>query len=113
MTKTRKYLAAAVASFLVCLGCFVPLQVVAQSSVPSATVAPPPPILLGTAWYPEQWPESRWPADLDLMQKAGIRFVRVGEFAWSRMEPSEGDYHFGWLDRFGLIIIIFFKRIFN
>jgi beta-galactosidase len=56
-------------------------------------------LLLGTAWYPEQWPESRWPADLELMQKAGIHVVRVGEFAWSTMEPSEGDYHFGWLER--------------
>ena len=47
-----------------------------------------PAILLGAAWYPEQWPESRWEADLALMQQAGIHMVRVGEFAWSRMEPS-------------------------
>ena len=99
MTKNRKYLSAAVAASLLCLGCFVPLQAIAQSSANTAKVAPPPPILLGTAWYPEQWPESRWPADLELMQKAGIRFVRVGEFAWSKMEPSEGDYQFGWLER--------------
>ena len=58
-----------------------------------------PPILLGTAWYPEQWPESRWEADLTWMQQAGIHMVRVGEFAWSRMEPSEGQYDLGWLDR--------------
>jgi beta-galactosidase len=58
-----------------------------------------PPLLLGTSWYPERWPESRWPVDLELMQKAGIHFVRMGEFAWSTMEPSEGDYHFGWLER--------------
>lgn len=54
---------------------------------------------LGTAWYPEQWPESRWDADLTLMQQAHINVVRVGEFAWSTMEPSEGHYNFGWLDR--------------
>ena len=59
----------------------------------------PPAILLGTAWYPEQWPESRWDADLVLMQKAGIHMVRVGEFAWSRMEPTEGQYDLDWLDR--------------
>jgi len=58
-----------------------------------------PAILLGTAWYPEQWPESRWDADLALMQQAGIHMVRVGEFAWSRMEPSEGHYDLDWLDR--------------
>jgi len=66
----------------------------AQTAAP-----PPPPILLGTAWYPEQWPESRWEADLALMQQAGIHMVRVGEFAWSRMEPSQGQYDFDWLDR--------------
>jgi beta-galactosidase len=59
---------------------------------------PAPPIMLGTAWYPEQWPESRWDEDLTLMQQAGIRMVRVGEFAWSRMEPSEGHYDLDWLD---------------
>ena len=66
----------------------------AQNPVP-----PPPAILLGAAWYPEQWPESRWEADLALMHEGGVRMVRVGEFAWSRMEPSEGQYDFDWLDR--------------
>jgi len=64
-----------------------------------AQASPQPPLYLGTAWYPEQWPESRWDADLDLMQKAGIRFVRVGEFAWSTMEPSEGKFDLDWLER--------------
>src|SRR5277367_4825171 len=55
--------------------------------------------LLGASWYPEQWPEARWDTDLDLMQKAGIRVVRVGEYAWSSMEPSEGHYDLDWLQR--------------
>ena len=55
--------------------------------------------LLGAAWYPEQWPESRWDADLTLMEQAHFSVVRVGEFAWSTMEPSEGHYEFTWLDR--------------
>jgi beta-galactosidase len=59
----------------------------------------PPPLILGDAWYPEAWPESRWETDLELMQKAGIHVVRVGEGAWSRMEPSEGHYDFEWLQR--------------
>jgi beta-galactosidase len=33
------------------------------------------------------------------MEAAHIDVVRVGEFAWSAMEPSEGHYDFGWLDR--------------
>lgn len=57
-----------------------------------------PALLLGAAWYPEQWPESRWDADLTLMEKAHINFVRVGEFAWSTMEPKEGDYKLDWLE---------------
>jgi beta-galactosidase len=58
-----------------------------------------PPLLLGTAWYPEQWPEARWETDLTLMEQAGIHVVRVAEFSWSRIEPSEGQYDFEWLDR--------------
>ncbi len=56
-------------------------------------------ILMGAAWYPEQWPESRWDEDLRLMEAADLKVVRVGEFAWSRMEPSEGRYDFDWLER--------------
>jgi beta-galactosidase len=65
----------------------------------SLCAAATPPLVLGTAWYPEQWPEARWEADLQLMQDAGIHMVRVGEFAWSNMEPLEGKFDFGWLDR--------------
>jgi beta-galactosidase len=57
-----------------------------------------PALLLGAAWYPEQWPESHWDADLALMEAAHIHFVRVGEFAWSTMEPSEGNYQLDWLE---------------
>jgi beta-galactosidase len=63
---------------------------------PYATPGAP---LLGAAWYPEQWPETQWEHDLQLMQEAHMNVVRVGEFAWSSMEPSEGHYDFGWLDR--------------
>jgi beta-galactosidase len=54
---------------------------------------------LGSAWYPEQWPEERWEADLALMKAHGANVVRIGEFAWSRMEPREGEYDMGWLIR--------------
>lgn len=54
---------------------------------------------MGSSWYPEQWPEARWEADLALMERAHLNVVRVGEFAWSRLEPSEGLYDFAWLDR--------------
>jgi len=56
-------------------------------------------IMVGVAWYPEQWPESRWEEDLQLMEAAHLKVVRIAEFAWSRMEPSEGHYDFDWLER--------------
>jgi beta-galactosidase len=71
----------------------------AQNPARQPTTHTPPPILLGVAWYPERWPESRWKKDIELMQKAHIHLVRVGEFAWSTEEPKEGEYHFGWLER--------------
>ncbi|QHN02993.1 beta-galactosidase [Granulicella sp. WH15] len=58
----------------------------------------PQPLRFGTAWYPEQWPEERWEADLQLMEAAHMNVVRVAEFAWSTMEPSEGHFDFTWLD---------------
>ncbi len=77
----------------------LPLAAQAAAQKPPAPTTAPATLGLGTAWYPEQWPEARWSADLDLMQKAHIRWVRVGEFAWSRMEPSEGHYDFDWLEK--------------
>jgi beta-galactosidase len=53
----------------------------------------------GCAWYPEHWSESRWPEDLAWMRDAGMNVVRVGEFAWSRLEPEQGHYDFDWLER--------------
>ena len=68
-------------------------------ALPAPAPAAPPALYLGTAWYPEQWPESQWDADLSLMEAAHIRFVRIGEFAWSKLEPSEGQYDLDWLQR--------------
>ncbi len=55
------------------------------------------PYSLGVCYYPEQWDRSKWPDDLSAMRDLGIRYVRVGEFAWSRLEPAPGKYQFGWL----------------
>ena len=54
---------------------------------------------LGSAWYPEHWDESRWPADLALMRDAGMNVARIGEYAWSRLEPREGSFDMDWLQR--------------
>ena len=53
----------------------------------------------GADYYPEHWPEERWPEDARLMAEAGFNVVRLAEFAWSQMEPEEGSFDFAWLDR--------------
>ena len=57
------------------------------------------PPYLGAAYYPEDWPESEMERDAEKMVAAGISVARIAEFAWSRMEPAEGEYHFEWLHR--------------
>ncbi len=54
---------------------------------------------LGTCYYPEHWPEEIWEADARRMAETGLTWIRIGEFAWSRLEPRPGDLHFEWLDR--------------
>jgi beta-galactosidase len=71
----------------------------AQDSAPTHEYTTPHAPLLGAAWYPEQWPEERWDADLALMEKSGMTVTRVGEFAWSRMEPAENHIDLDWLAR--------------
>jgi beta-galactosidase len=54
---------------------------------------------LGVCYYPEHWPEDLWPRDAARMRKVGLTWVRIGEFAWSRLEPEPGRLDFAWLDR--------------
>jgi beta-galactosidase len=58
-----------------------------------------PALLMGADWYPEQWPEVRWETDAKMMEDAHLTVTRIGEFAWSAMEPSEGKFELDWLDR--------------
>ena len=53
----------------------------------------------GADYYPEHWPEQRWAIDAELMKEAGFNTVRLAEFAWSRLEPTPGEFDFDWLDR--------------
>ncbi len=54
---------------------------------------------LGTCDYPEHWPEAWWAEDARRMVETGLSQVRIGEFAWSRIEPEPGRFDWGWLDR--------------
>lgn len=54
----------------------------------------------GAAYYPEHRDPSRWEHDLDNMVDAGVNSLRVAEFAWILLEPTDGVYDFSWLDKF-------------
>ena len=58
-----------------------------------------PAMRLGVCYYPEHWPEARWDEDARLMRETGLTRVRIGEFAWSRIEPERGRFDWCWLDR--------------
>ncbi len=55
--------------------------------------------MLGVCYYPEHWPESLWADDARRMRAMGIGYVRIGEFAWSRIEPEAGRLELAWLRR--------------
>src|SRR5438034_8463601 len=56
-------------------------------------------ILYGVAYYPEYMPYDRLDKDIEMMRKAGITVVRVGESTWSSWEPRDGDFQFAWMQR--------------
>ncbi|NIK78069.1 beta-galactosidase [Paenibacillus castaneae] len=45
----------------------------------------------GAAYYPELWPEKAIIEDIRYMKEAGINVIRIGEFAWAKMEPKENE----------------------
>ncbi|MEL6750726.1 MAG: beta-galactosidase, partial [Pseudomonadota bacterium] len=53
---------------------------------------------LGVCYYPEHWPREMWADDARRMAETGLSLVRIGEFAWSRIEPSREVFQFEWLD---------------
>lgn len=64
-------------------------------------------MIIGVDYYPEHWDKSMWISDAELMAKTGVKLVRMGEFAWCRLEPGDGRFDFSWLDE---IISIFQER---
>jgi len=48
--------------------------------------------MLGVCYYPEHWPEEYWARDARRMHALGLSYVRIGEFAWGRIEKNEGRF---------------------
>ena len=55
--------------------------------------------MLGVCYYPEHWPEEMWAQDAARMHMLGLSYVRIGEFAWGRIEPERGVFAWEWMDR--------------
>lgn len=57
--------------------------------------------LYGGDYNPDQWLE--YPEileeDIRLMKKAHINTVTLGVFAWAKLEPEDGVYDFGWMEK--------------
>ena len=53
---------------------------------------------IGVDYYPEHWDRELWRRDAELMAETGVKLVRMAEFAWCRLEPSDGNFDFEWLD---------------
>jgi beta-galactosidase len=53
---------------------------------------------LGVCYYPEHWPRETWAGYARQMRELGLRYVRIGEFAWSAMEPAREQWAWEWLD---------------
>lgn len=54
---------------------------------------------LAVDYYPSQWPEYMWESDISRMRDANLTYVRINEFDWALLEPTEGQYNFTVLDK--------------
>ncbi len=97
MINRRNFLARS-GALLAAAGIRLPLWAGAVApAVPDPTSAGK--LLFGVDYYPDQTPESLWEEDARMIADAGLTNVRVAEFAWSLMEPSENHFDFAWLHR--------------
>ena len=63
----------------------------------------------GVDYYPEHWvfpyggtpdePEAQWDIDAEMMVKAGVNVVRMGDLCWGLCEVEDGRFDFRWLKR--------------
>ncbi len=53
---------------------------------------------LGVCYYPEHWDKKLWAQDMDRMMAAGLKTIRIAEFAWNLVEPEEGKFTYRFFD---------------
>ncbi len=54
-------------------------------------------ILLGSTYYAEQFAPDEWVKDISLMKRAGLNAVRLGDTAWSALQPDENTFALDWM----------------
>ncbi|MGF1666045.1 MAG: beta-galactosidase [Acidimicrobiia bacterium] len=67
--------------------------------MPDPIIPTLPLIAFGGDYNHEQWEESVWREDIDLMRRARVNLVSVGIFSWAFLEPQPGRYELGLLER--------------
>ncbi|MEC8650007.1 MAG: beta-galactosidase [Verrucomicrobiota bacterium] len=57
-------------------------------------------LFYGADYNPDQWQHAPevLERDIELMKEAGVTSASIGIFAWTALEPKEGNYEFAWLD---------------
>ncbi len=58
-----------------------------------------PHMLHGGDYNPDQWPQDIWDEDMRLLELAHCNTMTVSIFSWTKLEPEEGRFEFGWLDK--------------
>ena len=53
---------------------------------------------LGVDYYPEHWDYNMMDEDMSRISNMGCNIIRIGEFAWHKMEKTEGEYDFSFFD---------------
>ena len=56
-------------------------------------------LYVGANYHPHDSDPATWTRDIQLMQQAGIRVVRMGHLAWDSYEPKDGHFDFAWFDQ--------------
>lgn len=56
-----------------------------------------PSIFLGSTYYAEQFTPDQWAEDIALMKRGRLTAVRLGDTAWSALQPSEGTFTLEWM----------------
>lgn len=54
--------------------------------------------MFGGDWNPEQWDESTWEHDIEMLEDAHINEATINVFSWALLQPDEHHYDFAMLD---------------